>query len=158
MEFEQRLEKAIQRGKQTRDAHGREAAAKAMDLEELKNLHSSCRLDLSEHIETCLTKLADHFPGFQFETLVSDEGWGARITRDDIDIRERKNVYSRVKILVRPFTDAHIIAIAAKATIRNREVLNRSHFQFLSQHDTTSFCELIDLWVLEYAEKFATRD
>ena len=115
-------------------------------------------MDLSEHIETCLTKLADHFPGFQFETLVSDEGWGARITRDDIDIRERKNVYSRVKILVRPFTDAHIIAIAAKATIRNREVLNRSHFQFLSQHDTTSFCELIDLWVLEYAEKFATRD
>jgi len=158
MEFEQRLEKAIQRGKQTRDAQGRAAAAKALDIEELKNLHSKCRLDLSEHIEACLAKLADHFPGFQLETLVNDEGWGARITRDDIDILERKNVYSRVKIVVRPFTDAHIIAIAAKATIRNREVLNRSHYQFLAQHDMTSFCELIDLWVLEYAEKFATGD
>ena len=75
-----------------------------------------------------------------------------------LDIPERKNVYSRVAIVVRPFTDAHIIAIAAKATIRNREILNRSHYQFLAQHDMTSFCELIDLWVLEYAEKFATGD
>ena len=30
-------------------------------------------------------------------------------------------------------------------------------FQMLAEADMDSFCELIDLWVLEYAEQFAAK-
>jgi hypothetical protein len=60
-------------------------------------------------------------------------------------------------MLVRPFSSTHIIELAAKATVRNKEIFNRSHFQFLNQIDVDSFRELIDLWALEYAEQFAAR-
>ena len=161
MEFEKRLQRAIERGRQSRDEVGRARSEQQLNEEQFRQLHSKCRLDLSEHIEKCLKKLADHFLGFRFETLVSEEGWGAKISRDDLKMRPGKRpaaVYSRLEMVVRPFSESHIIAIAAKGTIRNKEVLNRTHFQFLSQADIESFSELIDLWVLEYAEKYAARD
>jgi hypothetical protein len=160
MDFEHRLERAISRGEQTRDREGRAQAEQAMTEEELKTLHSRYRLDLSEHIEDCLRKLADHFPGFQFATIVGEEGWGAKISRDDLRLGERRqptSLYSRFEMLVRPYSPAHIVELAAKGTIHNKEVLNRQHFQFLSQVDLDSFRELIDLWVLEYAEQYAAR-
>lgn len=160
MDFEKRLEKAIERGQQTRHAKGREEAERALNAEELKSLHTQCRLDLSEHVERCLRKLADRFLGFQFETVV-DNGWGAKITRDDLSAgpgRTAQSLFSRLEMVVRPYSDAHIVELVVKGTIRNKEVLNRSHYQFLSQVDLQSFRELIDLWVLEYAEKYAARD
>jgi hypothetical protein len=159
MDFDKRLEKAIDRGRQTRAADGQKQAKDAMSIEDLKNLHSKCRLDLSEHIETCLQQLVDHFPGFRFQSVVSEDGWGAKVSRDDYvgGRGDVNNLYSRAEMLIRPFSSTHIIELAAKATVRNKEVFNRSHFQFLNQVDVDSFRELIDLWALEYAEQFAAR-
>lgn len=154
MEFEKRLEKAIVRGEHTRDAKVREKAEQEMSEEDLKSLHSQCRLELSEHLEDCLRKLVDHFPGFRYQTVVSEAGWGAKINRDDF-IGEpgsrSENRYSRYEMVIRPFSSTHIVALAAKGAILNKEIINRSHYQFLSQVDVDSFKELIDLWVLEYA-------
>ncbi|MBW3538959.1 MAG: hypothetical protein KY476_01690 [Planctomycetes bacterium] len=159
MEFEKRLERAIVRGEQMRDARSREAAERELTEHELRTVHSQCRVELSEHIEKCLSKLADHFPGFRFETIVSEGGWGAKLSRDDLHFggRSAQNRYSRLEMLVRPFSDARIVELAAKGTIHNKEVLSRTNFQFLAQVDLDSFRELIDLWVLEYAEAYAAR-
>ncbi|MEW4526205.1 MAG: hypothetical protein ACF8PG_11850 [Maioricimonas sp. JB045] len=160
MEFEDRLQRAIERGRQTRDERGRAAADEAMTQEEIRNLHSQCRLELTERVEDCLRRLADHFPGFEYQSVVSDEGWGARITRDDLKVAPGKrveNVYSRLEMLVTPLGSAAIVELVAKGTIRNKEVFNRKHFQQLSRVDLDSFKELVDLWVLEYAEQFSAR-
>ncbi len=81
MDFQQRLEKAIQRGRHSKDAAARERAEQALNEGELKRLHSQYRLELSEHIEVCLRQVPRHFPGFRFETLVGDRGWGAAVSR-----------------------------------------------------------------------------
>jgi hypothetical protein len=158
MDFEKRLERAIERGQHARHEKGRLAAERALSEDDLKSLHTSCRLELSDHIEHLLRQLADRFPGFQFETIVGEDGWGAKITRDDIaraSGRGYQTLYSRLQLVVSPFSDAHIVALAAKGTIRNKETVRRNHFQYLSQVDIDSFRELIDLWVLEYAEQYA---
>src|SRR5262245_6202048 len=119
MDFEQRLERAIGRGARARQNKGREVADKAVSEEELKNTHSKVRLDLSEHIDACLQKLADYFPGFRFQTVVTDEGWGAKISRDDYKVapgRDAESRYSRLEMLVRPFSSTHIVEITAKGT------------------------------------------
>jgi hypothetical protein len=158
MDFEQRLERAIGRGERARMSKGREDADRAVSEEDFKNLHSRVRLDLSEHIEECLRKLVDYFPGFRFQTVVGEEGWGAKISRDDykrVTGRDGENRYSRLELVVRPYSAAHIVEIAGKGTVRNKEVFNRNHFQLLTQTDLQSLSELIDLWILEYAEKYA---
>jgi len=159
MDFDKRLERAIERGQRSRDEESRADAAKAMNEQDLRNLHSSSRLELTEHIEKCLKGLGDHFPGFEYSTIIEESGWGSRVRRDDLGIKARKaeNFYSRMEMVVRPYTSTHIIELAAKGTIRNKEVFNRTHFQFLFEVDTDSFCELIDLWVLEFAEKYASQ-
>ena len=162
MDFESRLSQAIQRGEQAREARQHAREQRALSEEELRNLHSSIRLEFSERIESGLRQLADHFPGFRFETVVSEDGWGARISRDDVNLsrsssaRRSTNLYSRFQILIKPFSArAKIIEAHAKGTIRNREILNRNSFQFLTECDRERFHEVIDQWVLEYAEKFA---
>lgn len=160
MDFDQRLQKAITRGEKTRDTSARQKAERAMTEEELKNLHSKYRLELSEHIEACLRKLADHFPGFQFQTVVSEDGWGAKVTRDDVNLgrnRSAGNLFSRFELLIRPFSSAHIVELVAKGTIHNKEVINNSSFQFLSEVDQDSFTAMIDQRVLEYAERYAAK-
>ena len=159
MDFEKRLEKAIERGHQTRETTGRAQEKQAVSEEDLRTLHSKCRLDLSEHIENCLRALAERFPGFRFQTVIEEGGWGARINRDDFIAAPGKrgdNLYSRFEMLVSPFSSTHIVELVAKGTIRNKEVISRSNYQFLAQADLDSFTELIDLWVLEYAEKYAS--
>ncbi|HEX6986394.1 MAG TPA: hypothetical protein VF170_13510 [Planctomycetaceae bacterium] len=157
MNFEQRLERAIQRGRNAKAELGREEAARRMTEEELRHLHSSARLELAEHIDNCLRAVADRFPGFTFSTIAGEDGWGAKVTRDDVRLGRgpAETVFSRLELLVRPFSSAHIVELVAKGTIRNREVLNRTHYQRLNQLDVASFTEQIDLWVLEYAERFA---
>lgn len=156
MDFDKQLEDAIQRGQQNRDARGREKSEKALTEDELRTLHSKYRLDLSEHIESCLHKLADRFPGFDFKTVVGEEGWGARITRDDFG-KGRDNLYSRYEMLITPFNSAQIVELTIKGTIRNKEVLSRNHYKFLNEFDVPAFIDQINMWVLEYAEKFAAR-
>lgn len=162
MNFDQRLERAIERGQRKRSADDRERAERAMTEDEFKNLHSKARLELSEHIEACLRKLPEFFPGFDFETVMGTDGWGAKISRDDIGQgavagKGLTRLYSRLEMVIRPYSPSHIVELVARGAIRNKEVLSRSHFQMLAQIDLESFSELIDQWVLEFAEKFSAR-
>ena len=161
MDFKQRLQKAAERGQRTRDAKSREKASKALSEEEFKRLHSKLRLEVTEHVEQCLGQLADEVLGFRCEPLVDEYGWGAAVSRDDVgrgaDGR-RDNFYSRLEIVVTPFGEHHVLEMVVKGTIRNKEVINRNHYEMLDEVDCESFTERIDLWVLEYAELYAAAD
>src|SRR5947209_18434122 len=76
MDFDDRLRQAIDRGHKRSELLAREAAAKAWTEEEFRRRHSQVRLTLSEHIESCLKRLPNYFPGFQYETMYGDRGWG----------------------------------------------------------------------------------
>ncbi len=158
MNFEERLQKAIDRGTDRRDQQADQAKSAELSEDELKRLHSSHRLELSEHIEQCTTQVVNHCPGFQSETIYGDRGWGVAISRDDFNVSksgERDNSYSRLEITIRPFASYHVVDLAAKGTIRNKEVFNRKHFEKIQDVDITTFRELIDVWVLEFAELYA---
>ena len=155
--FDERLQKAINRGQDSRAAEGQAAGKKEATKEELRSLHSQLRLALSEHIEGCLKKLCDHFPGFDFSTVVNEDGWGARITRDDINLGQgnHRNLYSRLEMLVKPFSDAHILELTTKGTIRNKESLNRNNFRFLTEATEEALIEIIDNLVIEFAQQYS---
>jgi hypothetical protein len=159
MDFDDRLREAIERGHQRSEFLAREAAAKALTEEEYRRLHSSLRLRFSEHIESCLKRLPNCFPGFQYETMYGDRGWGGACFRDDLVISRggRATTYSRLEVTIRPYSTLHVLDLAAKGTIRNREAFNRNYFEELATADERKFEELIDTWVLEYAELYAAR-
>ena len=156
MEFNKRLEKAIERGQQTSDARKRAQQKSELSEEDYRRMHSEFRLPLSEQIESCLEQLPSYFPGFQYSTVVNDRGWGAAVSRDDVG-PNRKNLFSRLEMLIRPYSSYHVLELTAKGTIRNKEVYNRTHFQRLAEADPATFAEMIDLWVLEYAELYAAK-
>ena len=112
---------------------------------------------LTDHIETRLKELADNLPGFQFETIVDDRGWGAGLTRDDLTVGrgKRNNLFSRVQLVVSSFNEFHVVDVAAKGTIRNKENFSRNHYQRIAEFDDEVFKDLIDRWVLDYAEQYA---
>ena len=158
MEFEDRLKKAIRRGHQRSEDRGRAKQEAALSVEELKGLHSKYRLELSERIEACVQSLPQHFPGFQTETIYGERGWGAACSRDDLSISssgKRQNAYSRLEMMIRPYSSLNVVDLAAKGTIRNKEIFNRNHFQLIGEVDPDTFLTLIDAWVLEYAEQYA---
>jgi len=159
MDFEQRLQRAIKRGQKQKEERGREQAAREMSVDELRQLHNAARLELSDRIEQGLKKIADHFPGFVYQSVM-DDGWGGRISRDDFAVQRgaKANLYSRLEMVVRPFSDSHIVELKAKGTIRNKEVISRNHFQFLKDLDLDSYSELIEIWLLEYAEKYSSEN
>ena len=159
MDFNDRLEQAIKRGERLGDERAEVAARQALSEEELKRLHSQIRLELSEHIEHCIKRLPDHFPGFRYESLVGDRGWGAAVSRDDLRIlaEGRKNFYSRLEMTIRPYSSYHVVELTARGTIANKEVYNRSQFQKLTEARLDAFREWIDAWVLEYAEQYAAQ-
>jgi hypothetical protein len=159
MEFEHRLQKAIERGHKRKQAELHEAQRRELTEQETKSLHTQYRLLLSEHIETCLKKLAHHFPGFQYETLYGDRGWGGACNRDNLEIigGRRASLFSRLEVTIRPYSSASVLELHAKGTIRNKELFNRLHFEPIGDVDPQDFLELIDLWVLEYAELYAAK-
>ena len=159
MDFEERLQRAIARGKSRADEKLQEELAKQLSEEECQKLHTQYRLELSEHIEQCVQRLANHFPGFRYETIFGDRGWGAACYRDDLRVAggRRENDYSRLEMTIRPFSKYHVLDLAAKGTIGNKEVFSRNHFGRLDQVDTQQYVEMIDLWILEYAELYAAR-
>lgn len=160
MDFTERLQRAVQRGQQTRAATEREQVQAALSEEESRALHAQARVELSDHIEACLRKVSDHFPGFEYQTVVSESGYGARIRRDDLRSQPGRGFaheYSHLELLVRSYTPRRILELTGRGAVANKEVLHRSHFQFLNQLDLDTFRETIDHWVLEYAEKFAAR-
>ena len=98
-EFEKRLQKAIERGQVAGDARARAEAERAVSEQEIRRLHTQYRLELSEHIENCVRSISQQLPGFRFETVVSDRGWGAAVSRDDFvaqGARRRGNSFSRL--------------------------------------------------------------
>lgn len=160
MNFDDRLQRAIERGTRTAQQRRGEEAAQAFTEEQLKRLHSQYRLPLTEHIEAGLKKLMLHVPGFQYENVVSDRGWGGAIKRDDADFgpdRTRTNLFSRLEIVVRPFSTARVLDITARGTIRNKELFQREFHQPLAAIDPDQFNERVDRWILEYAELYAAR-
>ena len=158
MDFHERLERAIERGRRRGSDQAEEEAKAAMTEKELQRLHSQSRLELCEHIERCLRQLADRFPGFRFETIVDERGWGAAIGRDDLRLRRsqpRTSCFSRLEMLITPITHSQVLELAGKGTVCNREIFSRTHYQLLSELHLPDFTNLIDLWVLEYAERYA---
>jgi hypothetical protein len=158
--FEKRLEKAIRRGQRTSDARAQAEAEKAITEQELRNLHTQYRLELSEHIESCLRQLGRQVPGFHFATVANDRGWGAAVSRDDLGIEaggRRTNFFSRLEMTIRPLSEYFVLELAGKGTIRNKEIFNRNHYQRLADVDLASFVAMIDHWVLEYAELYAAK-
>ena len=128
-----------------------------MTEEELKRIHTGARLRLSEQIESRVREITQHFPGFQTETLFGDAGWGAACSRDDIRIEhgKRRNLYSRLEMTIRPFTKLHVVELAAKATVHNREVFRREYFEELPEIDEGAFIQRVDAWAIEFAERYA---
>jgi len=156
MDFEERLAKAVERGQHLGHQQAAQREREALTEEELRRLHAKYRLPLTDRIEACLKRLPDHFPGFRFSTVMNDHGWGAVVRRDDVG-PARSTFFSRLEMVIRPFSSSHVLELSAKGTIRNKEVYNRQQFQRLTEVDPETFANMIDLWVLEYAELYAAK-
>lgn len=160
MDFESELEKAIQRGNSMGKAKN-EADQKALNSkEQIRNRHTEFRLSLSEYIETGLNKLANHFPGFQYETIYGHRGWGGAVARNDIDRGpdgRTGTFFSRVEITVRQQNEFNVVNIAGKGAIRDKEIFTWNHFVDIVDAEQDDFKATIDKWILEYAEQFAAR-
>jgi hypothetical protein len=157
-DFEERLSKAIERGQTRSAAKALADRVRQLSVEELRQLHTRYRLKFSDHIEKCVRQLPHHFPGFHCETTFGERGWGVACSRDDLAAgadRRSTNVFSRLELAIRPFSSAHVVELAAKGTIRNKEIFNRTHFELIHEVDEDRFLNLIDAWVLEYAEQYA---
>ena len=159
VDFDEKLQKAIQRGHRRGDARAEALRHAAMTEEEFKRLHSQFRLQLSERIEECIKRLPNHFPGFRYETMLGERGWGAACFREDLRLTRgsRTNEYSRLEMTVRPYSSLHVLELSAKGTVRNKEVFTRTLFEPLDEADVDKFLALIDTWVLEYAELYASQ-
>lgn len=158
-EFNSRLESAIARGKRRAEHIASQERQQELSEEELRRLHTSYRLALSERIETAVHRVADHFPGFRTESLFGESGWGTACYRDDLRIEggKRTSQYSRLEIMIRPFTDLHVLDLKGKGTVMNRELFNRSHYVEIEDADLEEFRQLIDAWAIEYAEIYSAR-
>ena len=119
MDFKERLQRATERGQHARDEQARKAAEAALREEEWRRLHSDYRLKLTDHIENCLKQLAENFPGFRYETVVDEKGWGGSVYRDDLSIKagRRDSLFSRLTMTVSPHSDYHVLALEAKGTV-----------------------------------------
>ncbi len=157
MDFQQRLQKAVERGQRASLVRAQAERDRVINEQELRRLHNQYRLELSERIERCLRKVADQFPGFQLENIVDQRGWGASISRDDLLLSPSKqtSAYSRLEMYIHPFSSSQVLELTGKAAIMNREVFNRSHYRGLADVDLISFDEMIDNWALEFAEHYA---
>lgn len=158
-DFKARLESAIERGQRRRDHSAIEKQRQALSEEELKRLHTSYRLALSERIEAKIQNIIDAFPGFRQEALFGEVGWGTACYRDDLVIKSgrRSNAYSRFEMVIRPYSDLRVLDLKGKATVKNRELFNRTLFRNIDEVDVQEFEEVIDAWTIEYAEQYAAK-
>lgn len=158
-EFESRLESAISRGKKRAELKASQQRQKELSEEELRRLHTSYRLSLSEQIESAIHRVGDHFPGFQQESLFGEVGWGSACYRDDLRIESgrRVNQYSRLEMVIRPYSDLRVLDLKGKGTVMNRELFNRSFYLPVAEVDVEEFEQLIDTWAIEYAEMYAAK-
>lgn len=158
-DFTSRLESAIERGRRRGEYQASEERRKELSEEDLKRLHTSYRLSLSEQVETAVHRVAEHFPGFRTEAIFGKEGWGEACYRDDLRIEagRRNNLYSRLELVIRPYSDLHVLDLKGKGTVMNREIFNRTHYAKIQDADPEEFAQLIDSWAIEYAELYAAK-
>lgn len=154
MDFEEKLKQAIERGHRRGAASADAQRRQKMSESEIRSRHNQIRLHVSDHIEKAMRKLADHFPGFQTEILYGEKGWGAAMTRDDVTGPGR-TMFSRLELFVRPLSSLGIVDMIAKGTIRNRELFSRNYYDELESTNIEKLEQLIDTWLLEYAELYA---
>lgn len=157
-DFDTRLSQAINRGELRKDEQARAELQQQLSEEQLRSLHTKYRLQLSEHIEQTMRKLPDHFPGFQYETVFGEKGWGAACSRDDFAVRSRDgrdNLFTRIELTIRPYSDLQVLELAGKAAVRNKELFNRTYFEQLAHADPSNFIQRIDYWIIEFAEMYA---
>lgn len=160
MDFDDELEKAIERGQQRSQTRSATAKQEALTAEEIRSAHTAFRLQLSEHIEKCLQRLANHFPGFDYETVYGSRGWGGAVSRNDLQRGpdgKAGSFFSRIELTVRPQNEFNVLNIAGKGTIRDKEMFTWNHFEDVLESDQAEFEKRIDAWVLQYAEQFAAR-
>lgn len=160
MDFESKLREAIERGQNRNAARVNAQKKAAMTKEEIRNRHNQFRLDLSEHIESSFKQLAVHLPGFDYETIYGSKGWGGALSRNDIDRGpdgKAGSFFSRVEMTVRPQNEFNVVNIVGKGTIRDKEIFNWNHFEDILEADQAAFEEIIDKWILQFAETFAAR-
>jgi len=157
MSFEEKLKRAIRRGQQHAVDQAELRKRKQMTEDEYRRKHTECRLAISDKIEIALKTVADHIPGFTYETVYGDKGWGGAISRDDVQIRsgKRTTLFSRLEITVRPFSDVKIVDLVAKGTVRNQEIFTRDFHEMIDAVEIDSFLQSTDQWVLEYVEKYS---
>lgn len=159
MNFDDQLKKAINRGQERGHLRRQSEEQNLTSMESLKNRHNQLRLHLSDTIELGLKRLAEHFPGFRYETVYGDRGWGGAVFRDDItrgNTGKSGAFYSRLEITVRPLNEFNVLNISGKGTIHNKEYFNWNFFKDIPDISVQEFEEKIDSWILVYAEKFAS--
>ena len=158
-DFEDRLQSAIERGQRQGAAADDLQQKQQMSEQELRQRHTDFRLKLSDHIEQGLKRLPEHFPGFAFETIYGDRGWGGALYRDDLTTERVSgrggSFYSRLEITVRPMTKYNLVEIAVKGTVQNKEVVSKNYFEEIQEAVLENFTAVVDNWIVLYAEKYA---
>ncbi|MGI9518887.1 MAG: hypothetical protein ACR2NP_17665 [Pirellulaceae bacterium] len=159
-EFDDQLKKAIQRGLRSHDSRQQQAKEQQMSADDIRRQHNEFRLGISERIEQTLQSLIHQLPGFEYENIYGERGWGGAVSRDELNIRrgERVNVYSRLEVTVKPLSDLNIVNLVAKGTIKNREIFARKDHKPIAEADLDEFLEQVDRWVLEYAQLYSAAD
>ncbi|OYW11626.1 MAG: hypothetical protein B7Z55_19060 [Planctomycetales bacterium 12-60-4] len=160
MDFSERLHKAVERGRQQGQELVRQQRQTQLTEEESRALHARARVELSDHFEACLQHVAQQFPGFDFQTIMTPEGFGAKISRDNLRGRSGSMAreYSHLEFIIRSYSAGRLLDVVCRGAIANKEVLQRSQFQQLADLDLDTFRHLVDQWVLEYAEKYAASE
>lgn len=158
MDFEKRLQKAIERGRRLGDLRAQEEMRRRMTEEELRRLHGQYRIALNEHIEQCLRNLAQQLPGFQVEAIVSDRGWGAAASRDDLVETapgHLENRFHHLELFVTPWNPTAVLELRGKAIVQDKELFYRWYAQPVAEVELEGFLRRVDQWVLEFAEAYA---
>ena len=160
MDFESKLEKAIQRGQNRNVAKTNAQKQSELSKEDIRNQHNDFRLNLSDYIESGLKKLANHIPGFDYETIYGSKGWGGALSRVDLDrgpSGKAGSFFSRIEITVRPQNEFNVVNIVGKGTIRDKELFTWNHYEAILEAKQADFEQMIDNWILQFAEQFAAR-
>jgi hypothetical protein len=159
-EFEDQLRKAIERGQRANDALQAEQKLARLSADQLKIRHNDFRLKLSDRIEVTLKSLVNQLPGFAYENIYGERGWGGAVSRDELLMTrgQRRSVYSRLEITVKPLSDLEIVDLAGKGTVKNREIFVRNHFRTIQESELDEFLEMVDRWVLEFAQLYMAAD
>lgn len=158
MDLDKELQEAIERGNRKQADRKESARAARMSQEDIRNRHNEFRLALSDYIEQGLRKLQNHFPGFDYETIYGQKGWGGGLSRDDLALGpdgRGGSFFSRLEITVRPQNEFNVVNIAGKGTIKNKEMFNWNHYEDVAAAQMDAFQAKIDQWILMYAEQFA---